>query len=299
VRLRTIEPGTKLSTRLRVPGCEFELPLLVARGHCDGPRVVILGGVHGDEYEGMVAAAAVWRDLDLQVLSGSVTVVPVANPPAFQAGTRTSPIDDLNLARVFPGSSAGSATERIAMPLLAGAYAADSDLGRRCLAAAAAFGAPVLWAHPDIAPGRSLSVAIEAGVANLYVECGGGGRVRPDELRAYRTGVQRVLSHLGALPPAHDPVPEPSVRLRSTGDLDTWLAVQSAGILVERVQLLECVETGQPLGDVLDELGNVLETLEAPHPGVIVMARRTARVRPGDGGYMVARPEPDSMEDRS
>jgi len=34
-----------------------------------------------------------------------VSVVSVANPPAFAPGTRTSPVDGANLARTFPGSS--------------------------------------------------------------------------------------------------------------------------------------------------------------------------------------------------
>jgi predicted deacylase len=310
-----IEPGTRLETTLDVSG-DIQLPLLLLRGVEDGPRVAVLGGVHGDEYEGVVAAASIWHDTDPAALRGSLVVVPIANPPAFEAGQRTSPLDGLNLARIFPGSSTGSETERIAhslsesiikpadflfdlhsagqhyaMPLLAGAYAADNDLGRRCEAAALAFGAPVYWAHPDVAAGRSLSVAVEAGIPNLYVECGGGGRVRPTDLLAYRTGVRRVLVHLGALSAdCSESPPPPGLHLRSTGDVDTWLAVSRAGILVERVALLDRVRAGQTLGDVLDERGHLLERIAAPFDGVVIMARRTARVRPGDGAYLVALP---------
>jgi predicted deacylase len=316
----TIDPGAKLATTLEVPGGSdhgpIALPLLLARGQADGPRIAILGGVHGDEYEGITAAGSIWRELDPSMLRGTVVVVSVSNPPAFEAGTRVSPIDGLNLARTFPGSPDGSATERIAhvigtqvirtcdflfdlhsagqhyaMPLMAGAYAAQSPLGARCEAAALAFGAPVYWAHPDIAPGRSLTVAVEAGIPNMYVECGGGGRVRPRDFAAYRDGVMRVLAHLGALPAVDGPSPAPRLRLRSTGDLDTWLQVSRAGILVEKVALLDPVKHGQPLGEVLDERGEVLETLTAPSDGVVIMARRTARVRPGDGAYMLALPE--------
>jgi predicted deacylase len=286
--------------------------LLVARGHADGPHVVVLGGVHGDEYEGVTAAAAVWRDLDVSALRGQVSVVSVANPPAFAAGLRTSPVDGVNLARTFPGSPDGSITERIAyqlsealirradllidlhsagqhyaMPLLCGGYSAANDLGRRCRAAAMAFGAPVYWAHPDVSPGRSLSVALDAGVTCIYAECGGGGRVRPADLHAYRLGVRRVLAHMGALPPL-DPAPAPEVRLRSTGDVDTALAFAHAGVLVEHTSVLSRVEQDEVLGEVLDERGEILETLRSPCRGIVVMARRTALVCPGDGAYLIA-----------
>jgi predicted deacylase len=80
------------------------------------------------------------------------------------------------------------------------------------------------------------------------------------------------------------------LRLRSTGDTDIWQTVSHAGVLVERVAVLEAVATGQTLGEVVDEHGRLLERLVAPVDGIVIMARRTARVRPGDGAYMVALP---------
>jgi predicted deacylase len=290
----------------------LSVPVLVADGLRDGPRVLILAGVHGDEYEGIASAASIWHDLDPRQLRGTVTVVPVANPPAFDVGTRVSPRDGLNLARTFPGAADGTPTERIAhalarlirdadllidlhsagqhyaMPLLAGSFASQDSLGQRCQAAALAFGAPIYWAHPDVSPGRSLSVALEADVACLYAECGGGGRVRPADLAAYRLGVQRVLEHIGSLPTRSEAAAQPVLRLRSTGDVDTAVSITHAGVLLERVGVLDRVSTGQVLAEVVDERGEVLEAIRSPSHGVVIMARRTARVRPGDGAYLVA-----------
>lgn len=300
-------------------GGVLHLPRYVLRGSAPGPHVAVLGAVHGDEYEGVVAAGALLRGLARAgaVRRGRVTVVPVANPPAYAAGTRVSPLDGLNLARIFPGDERGSPSERIAavlsrevlrradflidlhsagqhyaMPLLCGAYSADDALGRACQDAALAFGAPVLWAHPTINPGRSLSVAIDAGVPCLYAECGGGGRVRRADVDAYVSGVRRVLSHLGVLPPGPPPPPPPAVRLRSDGDTDAALAVAHAGLLVSRAALLDGVAPGDVLGEVLDEAGAVLETLRSPAAGRVALVRRTARVRPGDGAYLIAAEAP-------
>jgi predicted deacylase len=308
--------STVLTVAAGADHAAIDLPLLRSVGATHGPHVVILGGVHGDEYEGIAAAACVWHDLDAQALRGTVSIVPTANLPACGAGTRTSPIDGLNLARTFPGDVNGSVTERIAhslselirtadllidlhsagqhyaMPLLCGSYVADDELGRRCQAAALAFGAPIYWAHPDISPGRSLSVALDAGIPSIYVECGGGGRVRSTDLAAYRQGVLRVLAQCGALPDVLPAAP-PGMRLRSSGDVDLALAVTHRGILLEGVALLQGVRRGDVLGQVIDERGQVLETLHAPADGIVVMARRTARVCPGDGAYLLAQPDPD------
>src|SRR6185437_5340429 len=132
--------------------------------------------------------------LSPDALGGRVKVVPVSNPLAFAARSRTSPPDGGNLARVFPGRADGSVTERIAhlltreviegadllvdlhsagaryeMPVFAG-FVSDAPMGARSGEATAAFGAPMVWEHLGSGPGRSMSAAGELGVASIYVE---------------------------------------------------------------------------------------------------------------------------------
>ncbi|MFC4669251.1 succinylglutamate desuccinylase/aspartoacylase family protein [Seohaeicola nanhaiensis] len=85
---------------------------VVAKG--SGPTVLLTGGVHGDEYEGPVALARLAREIDPDQVRGRIIIVPTMNHPAFVAGTRTSPIDGINLNRTFPGKRDGTATEMIA-----------------------------------------------------------------------------------------------------------------------------------------------------------------------------------------
>ncbi|HET8631566.1 MAG TPA: succinylglutamate desuccinylase/aspartoacylase family protein, partial [Thermomicrobiales bacterium] len=200
----------------------------VAAGRRDGPLLVALAGIHGDEYEGPVALAellAGLREDGLADLAGTLLVVPVANSPAFAAGTRTSPRDGANLARCFPGRQDGAPSERLAhlltteaiapadalfdlhsggvayeMALLAGYCAVGGAAGDRSRALAEAFGAPVLWEHPEIAPGRTLSAALDRGIPCLYTEAGGGGGAPEATVRCYVEGVRRVMAALGLLP---------------------------------------------------------------------------------------------------
>ena len=82
-----------------------------------GPTVALLGGVHGDEYEGVIAVRWLINHLRSTLISGTVRAVAPAHPTAWGATTRESPVDGKNLARVFPGSSTGSATEVVAYEL--------------------------------------------------------------------------------------------------------------------------------------------------------------------------------------
>ena len=114
-------PGSKRAYYLDVAelpsGDTLRLAALVAKGAEPGPTLVALGGVHGDEYEGPHAVRLAFDALDTGRMAGSFVGVPQCNVPAFAAGTRTSPIDGLNLARIFPGDAQGTITERIAYNL--------------------------------------------------------------------------------------------------------------------------------------------------------------------------------------
>ena len=100
---------------MRLPdGGDLWLPVLAAAGQADGPTLTVLAGVHGDEYEGVRAIPQIFRALELAQLRGRLITVPVCNVPAYRTATRSSPIDGLNLARVFPGDAHGTVTQRIA-----------------------------------------------------------------------------------------------------------------------------------------------------------------------------------------
>ncbi|MBS0343655.1 MAG: succinylglutamate desuccinylase/aspartoacylase family protein [Proteobacteria bacterium] len=74
-----------------------------------GPRLMVLGGVHGNETCGSVGIERVVAQIDsgeLSLLRGQLTLVPVANPLARRQLTREG---ERNLNRNFRPSSAGQA----------------------------------------------------------------------------------------------------------------------------------------------------------------------------------------------
>ena len=112
-------PGTKSRLHLILNTLPSGEPLycavILARGAQPGPICMVTGLVHGDEFEGPVAIQDVFSDLDTSTMSGTFFGIPMVNGPAFASGTREGGWDHLNLARIFPGSSQGFPTERIAM----------------------------------------------------------------------------------------------------------------------------------------------------------------------------------------
>lgn len=283
------------------------------RGVQPGPVVALLAGVHGDEDEGVLAVRRIVAALRDRSMSGVVRAVAVANMPAWAAYSRTSPLEDGNLARLFPGDPAGSPTQRIAagltgsviegadllidlhsaglnyaMPLLCG-YVAGNRAAAASRRAAEMFGAPLVWAHPGTGPGRSLSVAADQGIAAIYAECGGGGQVRRADLDCYVHGVLNILADMAMLPGTAVDESGTFRNLHGAGNLDEGAQAAYDGWFVADVDAGSIVEDGAAVGTIFGYDGACLEELRAPCTGMVMFLRRQARVRKSDMLYVLAR----------
>lgn len=74
-------------------GTPHETGVFVARGVEPGPTAVVVGGVHGEERPGYLAAD---RFVGVDPAVGRVVVIPRANRTAVEAGNRTGVRGDLN-----------------------------------------------------------------------------------------------------------------------------------------------------------------------------------------------------------
>ena len=272
-----------------------------------GPTVAILGGVHGDEYEGVIAARWLTAFLRSTLVRGTIRVAAPAHPAAWESTSRESPTDGKNLARVFPGSPDGSATEVVAheltqqliagadllidlhsagtnyeMPFLCGFQDDDGNVSKTSQHFARIFGAEFTWRHSGKpAPGRSLSAAYDLNIPAIYTEGGGGRSVRYDELKGYTDGVRRVLHSLSMVEETL-PTTSASTFVVGDGNTDIGMPAPTAGYLVMHAETGTQVAQGQIVADIVDSDGALLSRIPAPHHGYLMMRRREARVSTGD-----------------
>jgi predicted deacylase len=298
---------------------DAELPTVtVIQGPAPGPTVGVLGGVHGDEYEGVIAATAIARMLRSELTCGELRLAAPAHPAAWAARTRRSPIDGADLARSFPGRPDGSATERVAhaltmqliqgsdlvvdlhsaglgfaMPFLCG-YQDDGDRGIASKRHAQAFAAHHTWRHEGPpAPGRSLSAAAELNIPAIYVEGHGGLSIRAHELRGYVDGVRRVLHLLGMVTDA-PPVSHVPTRVHGDGRTDAGITAPVSGYLVSNHDVGEALRCGDVIAQIVDIGGAPLADVVAPAAGIVMLLRRDALVSEGDTVCIVAQPDDDT-----
>jgi predicted deacylase len=92
------------------------MPLTVINGRRGANRngLICFGGTHGNEYEGQIAVKRLCADLDPDVMTGRVVLIPQLSESACVANSRTSPLDGVNMNRAFPGRAQGTISYRIA-----------------------------------------------------------------------------------------------------------------------------------------------------------------------------------------
>ena len=156
-----------------------------------GPRLIVLGAVHGTEFCGARGIERVVAELDsgaLNLVRGSVTLVPVTNPLAYQKGERNG---DRNLNRnLRPTDTPQDFEDRIANVLCPMLAEHDVLLDLHSFQAPAE---PFAMLGPVNNQG-SLEPFAHAAQEEALVRCLGPRRVVEGWLSTFAVGVQERLS---------------------------------------------------------------------------------------------------------
>lgn len=283
-----------------------------------GPTVLMTGGNHGDELEGPIALMKIMQEMEHWEINGRIIVIPGLNFPAFQKGTRTSPLDKGNLNRMFPGKRNGSLTEMIAhyvdtelfpisdvildmhaggasfnhAPVLLAALPEDPAQHNDYLKLVNAFNAPTTMIMDLLGEDRTYGAAAERH-SKLFLcgEFGGGASCDPDNLQIVEAGLRRVLQALGVI--GHAPVPEQSeTRLMKVKGAGHYLFSRGRGVFEPCFKLGDRVQVGQLAGRLFN--------IDAPwetaiehyfsQEGEIMVTRTFSHVVAGDCLAVIASP---------
>lgn len=98
----------KLHTRNSI-----KIPVIVERAKLDGPTLLLMGGVHGDEVNGVAIVRDLIQKKYNKPVRGTIICIPVFNVFGYLNLSRDFP-DGRDLNRMFPGSSNGSLASQFA-----------------------------------------------------------------------------------------------------------------------------------------------------------------------------------------
>lgn len=278
----------------------------------DGPRVLLMAGNHGDEYEGQIAFADLLRELEPADITGRVLFLTSANFPAAMAGMRTSPIDDGNLNRSFPGDPNGDVTAQIAfhiehqilpqcdyvfdfhsggsslmyIPSALGRRNEDPAVTARLVELMEHFGAPISYItdSPQGDDRTLTAAAARQGVLAMGSELGGGGTLTPTALRTAKQGIRRILKAIGVLNEKVATEPAPPTQVMRVGGPDYFVYAPESGLFEPSVELGDEVQAGQPAGLIHfhDTPWREPATAVFAHDGIVLCKRMPCRTERGD-----------------
>ncbi len=283
------------------------IPITVVRNG-DGPTALLTGANHGDEYEGPVALRALAHGLEPESIKGRVIILPFLNMPAFQAGTRTSPIDGANLNRIFPGRPDGTPSEKIAdyvthtlvgmadlvldfhsggrtldfVPFAAAHRLGDAAQEAACVAAMRAFNAPYSMILLEIDNVGMFDTTVESlGKVFVSTELGGGGTVTARSARIAHKGARNVLIHAGILDAEPDVAPSQNLDMP---DSDCFVFAEQDGLIEPLADLGDWLERGDPLARIwpTGRTGTAPIPYAAPRSGLLAGRHFPGLIKPGD-----------------
>jgi predicted deacylase len=295
----------------------YAVPVVTVAGG-PGPCLAVLGGVHGDEFEGPAAIMRLVRDLSPDRLRGRVVLMPAVNAPAFAASARCSPLDGGNMNRAFPGDASGGPTAMIAdwlqtrlfpacdavVDLHAGGKASvfvpcalpqsgiSPGLDAANMALARAMGLPLIWRLGANNDDRSVNAACaRLGVPCVAAELGGGGGVDPAITDRTEAGLWRVLHHLGmvdAAPALPEGANAALVEIASPAD---HVLAPARGLFDRRCRAGDRVAAGDPAGwfHFPLEPGRAALPLHFPQAGLVLAHTTRGHVERADMLAMVVR----------
>jgi len=289
------------------------IPMTVV-AHGTGPTVLVLGGNHGDEYQGQVALMKLARSISQEQVQGRLILIPSLNFPAALASTRLSPIDGMNLNRAFPGDAEGSVTSQIAHYLThelfpisdavidihsggrsmefvpcSHMHVVSDPLQRQAmLEAMLAWNTDFCFLYTDIAGSGLLPVEAESqGKTVVTTELGGGEAIPARVHRIAHDGLVNVLKHLGVLQGTVQTRAslglEPTI-LTQALEAKNYLLAPESGIFEICVELGSKVSVDEPLARIhfLERPDREPALIVSPKEGYLLCMRTACKTQQGD-----------------
>ena len=294
-------------------GVEIPLPVHVFHGAKEGPTVLLSGGLHGDEVNGV---EIVRRALSGKLLSGlecgTVLAIPIINVYGFLFFSRDVP-DGKDVNRSFPGTPDGSLASLVAhtlntkiLPLVdfgidfhtGGAsrtnypqirYAKDDP---QALELARAFSAPMSMPS-SLIQGSLREAAHKLGVPIVVYEGGESMRFDSFAIDEGIRGIKRVLARWGMRTKApkarglSDRHGRQSKRVRWLAD-NSWVRAEASGLFLPLRTSGQAVEEGELIGRIHNPNDSFTVKIYSPMSGYLIGHNNMPLVHRGDALFHVA-----------
>ncbi len=300
-------PGDKTVIGLNVGSLPSDtkiyINVFVFRGEEPGPVMLVLGGVHGDEINGVeIVRRSIESGVFKQINKGTVIAIPLVNVYGFINFSRDVH-DGKDVNRSFPGNSKGSLASRVAHALTNGVlpevdFGIDFHTGGKgrfnypqvrytkgsdeSYELARTFGAPFIVEKPVIS--KSLrKVAGRMDIPMIVYEAGESQRLDGKGINYGFDGILNVMRANGMIDPVEPSEANKQVLIHKSA----WIRASASGIFTWTKKSGDFVEEGEPLGTIKDLFVSHENVISSTRRGYIIGHTNTPVVSHGDALFHI------------
>lgn len=260
-------------------------------------RISIVSGIHGDELEGQYVTylLASWLKQNPHAIKGTIDIYPGVNALGIDSITRGFPLYEVDLNRVFPGGEdeflPGQLVHALALDIKGSDIAIDihssniflreipqirinKEFSNATLPLAKELNCDFIWIHDAVTVlEATFSHTLNTmGTKTLVVEMGVGMRLTKEYGFQLLTGILNLMKKEGIIETTEEfEVREPFSS--EVGDV-FYLNSPCSGLFVPALSHCDIIKQDDKIGDIVNPLtGDIIETLFAPHDGILFTLR--------------------------
>lgn len=281
----------------------IQVPVIVQRAKEDGPVLLLMAGMHGDEINGMEIVRRMIRKGWNKPTAGTIICIPVFNIFGFLNVSRELP-DGRDLNRSFPGSQSGSLASQFAFHFMKEIapkvdYVIDFHTGSaqrsnapqvRCvfnslesLELARVFNPPFII-NSSFIPKSVRESMKKMGKSILLFEGGKTNSINEDIIKEGLEGIKRVMDYLSLRSFKTD---NDENKIPLFIQSSKWIRSSHSGMLLVYVKNGAKIEKGEVLGVISDPFGKIERKIKSPIDGYVFCVNETPVVNKGDAIFHV------------
>ncbi len=301
-----VKPGETRYLELNVArlpsGTPIDMPVHVIRSKEPGPTVLLSGGMHGDEVNGIeIVRKFLSKEFAEKLKRGSIVAMPIINVYGFINFSREVP-DGKDINRSFPGKEDGSLASMVAymmtnhiLPVID--FGIDFHTGgasrtnypqiryeegdKTAEKIAGAFHAPFTL-NSNVIKGSFRETANEMGKSVVVFEGGETLRIDPKTVEVGIEGIQRVLHHFGMLNKAPKP-PTSTLFFKESH----WVRAEVSGLFRHKKESGKKVKEGQTIGYISSPTNDYSVKVKSPYDGYIIGHNNFPLIHKGDALFHI------------
>jgi predicted deacylase len=266
-------------------GNPINIPVMVAKGEKDGPILGLTAAVHGNELNGISVIQRLFRELDINDLSGTIVGIPVVNIPSFIRKKRRFN-DGVDLNHIMPGKKNGNVSQVYAYRFMnkivtqfdylldlhtasfgrINSFYIRADMEHEKVKEMALLQNADIIVHNPPSDGTLRGAADELGIPAITIEVGNPNTFQKRLIRSGVEGIHNVLSHLNMIADDIEIAEKATVLCKNS----YWIYTDVGGLLTVHVDLREIVKKGKLIASIRDIFGNLLKEYHAPETGIVI-----------------------------